>query len=72
MDVLHSLLKDGVPPGLADDQIGPLDDHNAGEEGCVAGELNDLSALVSLRYRRVQEKKDQYLFLFCSIPWKQE
>ena len=48
MHVLHSLLQDGVPPGLADDQIGPLDDHDAGEEGRVAGELYDLSAVVCL------------------------
>lgn len=46
--VLHSLLDDGVPPGLADDQIGPLHDHDAGEEGGVAGELHDLPLLVRL------------------------
>lgn len=48
MYILHSLLKDRVPPGLTDDQIGPLDYHNAGEEGRVAGELDNLSSLVRL------------------------
>ena len=48
MYVLHSLLQDGVPPGLTDDQIGPLDDHDTGEESCVTRELYDLSALVCL------------------------
>lgn len=47
--VLHSLLQDGVPPGLTDDQIGPLDDHDTDEESCVACELYDLSALVRLQ-----------------------
>lgn len=45
---LHALLEDRVPPGLTDDQIGPLHDHDAGEERRVAGELYDLSALVCL------------------------
>lgn len=45
---LHSLLEDRVPPGLTDDQIGPLHDDDADEEGRVAGELHDLPLLVSL------------------------
>lgn len=45
---LHALLEDGVPPGLTDDQISPLHNDNADEEGCVAGELHDLSLLVGL------------------------
>ena len=45
---LHALLEDRVPPGLTDDQIGPLDDDDADEEGRVAGELHDLPLLVSL------------------------
>ena len=57
MHVLHSLLQDGVPPGLADDQIGPLDDHDAGEEGGVAGELYDLSAVVCLVEGTFEKKK---------------
>ncbi len=52
MYLLHSLLQDGVPPGLTDDQIGPLHDHDTGEESCVAGELYDLSALVCLMDRK--------------------
>lgn len=48
-DSLHALLEDGVPPGLADDQVGPLDDDDAGEEGRVTGELHDLSLLVRLQ-----------------------
>ena len=53
---LHSLLKDGIPPGLANDQIGPLDDYNAGKEGCVAGKLNNLSALICLNDGRMVKK----------------
>lgn len=50
----QSLLHNGVPPGFADDQVGPLHDHNAGEERCVAGELYDLSSLVCLPYTTQQ------------------
>lgn len=46
--LLHALLQDGVPPGLTDDEISPLDDDNTGEEGCVAGVLYDFPALVGL------------------------
>ncbi len=63
MYILHSLLQDGVPPGLTDDQIGPLDDHDTGEESCVAGELYDLSALVCL-----VDKKCQKISIFLFFP----
>lgn len=53
---LHALLEDGVPPGLADDQVGPLDDDDADEEGRVAGELHDLPLLVGLQGGWKQEK----------------
>ena len=45
---LHALLEDGVPPGLTDDQVGPLHNDDADEEGRVAGELHNLPLLVSL------------------------
>ncbi len=45
---LHALLEDRVPPGLTDDQISPLDDDDADEEGSVARELHDLPLLISL------------------------
>lgn len=48
-DLLHSLLEDRIPPGLADNQIGPLHNHNAGEECCVASELHNLSLFICLR-----------------------
>lgn len=48
-DSRHALLEQRVPPGFADDEIGPLDDHDAAEEGGVAGELDDLPLLVGLR-----------------------
>lgn len=44
----HALLEDRVPPGLADDQISPLDNDNAGKECRMARELDDLSLLISL------------------------
>lgn len=47
--LLHALLEERIPPGLADDQICPLHDHNAAEEGRVAGELNNLPLLVGLQ-----------------------
>ncbi len=50
--ILHSLLKDGIPPGLADEQISPLHNHNTGKEGCVACELHNLSALIGLHQTR--------------------
>lgn len=48
-DLLHSLLEDRVPPGLADNQVSPLHNHNAGEEGSVAGELHNLSLFICLK-----------------------
>ena len=44
--VLHALLEHGVLPGLADDQVRPLHDHDGHEEGCVASVLQDLSVPV--------------------------
>ena len=44
--VLHALLEHGVLPGLADDQVRPLHDHDGHEEGCVARVLQDLSVPV--------------------------
>lgn len=46
--LLHALLEEGVPPGLADDEISPLDNYDAGKEAGVAGEFNDLPLLVGL------------------------
>ena len=40
--VLHALLEHGQLPGLADDEIGPLDDDDGDKEGGVAGVLQDL------------------------------
>ena len=48
---LHALLEDGVPPGLADDQVSPLHDHYAHEEGRVARELHHFPLLVGLQGR---------------------
>lgn len=45
--VLHSLLEDGESSGLADEDIGPLDDDDSGEEHSVASELDDFSLRVS-------------------------
>lgn len=45
---LHALLEDRVPPGLTDDQIGPLDDDDADKERRVARELHNLPLLVCL------------------------
>lgn len=42
-------MEDRVPPGLTDDNIGPLDDDDADKEGGVAGEFHDLPLLVSLK-----------------------
>ena len=44
--VLHALLEHRVLPGLADDQVRPLHDHDGHEEGCVASVLQDLSVPV--------------------------
>merc|ERR1719495_3109584 len=44
--VLHALLEDGELPGLSDDQVGPLDDHDGDEEGGVAGVLQLLPVRV--------------------------
>jgi len=51
-DSLHALLEHRVPPGLADDDVGPLNHHDADEERRVAGELHDLPLLVGLERGR--------------------
>ena len=44
--VLHALLEHRELPGLADDEIGPLDDHDGDEEGSVASVLQLLPVSV--------------------------
>ena len=55
--VLHTLLEHGVLPGLTDDEIGPLHDHDRDEEGSVASVLKDLpvgiSPLLTIRVLQV-------------------
>lgn len=48
-NLLHPLLEDRVPSGLADDQVSPLHHHNTDEEGRMAGELHYLPLLVGLK-----------------------
>ena len=50
--LLHPLLEDRIPPGLTDDQVGPLHHHDTDEEGCVAGELHNFPLLIGLKCRR--------------------
>ena len=49
---LHPLLEDGIPPGLADDQVSPLHHHDTDKEGSVAGEFHDLPLFVGLKRTR--------------------
>lgn len=44
--VLHALLEERQSPGLTDDQIGPLHNHNGDKESCVAGVLQLLTLSV--------------------------
>ena len=44
---IHTLLEHRVPPRLADDEIGPLHDHDGDEERRVAGVLEDFAIPVS-------------------------
>lgn len=46
--LLHALMKERVPPGLADNEISPLDNHNADKEAGVAGEFDDFPLLIGL------------------------
>lgn len=46
--VAHALVHDGVTTGLADDQVGPLHDHDRHEESGVAGELQGFAVAVGL------------------------
>jgi hypothetical protein len=43
------LLEDGVLPGLADDEVGPLHHHDRHEEGGVAGVLQDLTVPINVK-----------------------
>merc|ERR1712241_1136865 len=51
--VLHALLEHGVLPGLADDQVRPLHDHDGHEEGCVASPLLPIGVLQIIDSRRI-------------------
>lgn len=62
MYILHALLHDRVLPSLTDDQIGPLDNDDADEEGCVAGELHNLPLLVSLTGNRSETVYTRWLW----------
>lgn len=45
-----------VPPGFTDDQISPLDDHDAHKEAGVAAELDDLPLLIGLQVEARQNR----------------
>ena len=47
--LLHSLCEERISPGLTDDQICPLHDHNTDKEGSVTSEFQDLALAVSLQ-----------------------
>ena len=47
--VVHSLLEHRVAPCLADDEIGPLHDHDGDEECRVAGVLQNLAVSAKVR-----------------------
>ena len=47
--VVHALLEHRVAPRLADDEIGPLHDHDRDEEGRVAGVLQNLAVSAKVR-----------------------
>ncbi len=55
-------MEDGVPACLADDKVGPLHHHNAGEERGVTGELDDLTLLVSLKHTYL----NRYIYMTLS------
>ena len=48
INLLHSLLEEREPPGLTDDQIGPLYDHDGHKESRVTRVLQLLSLVVGL------------------------
>lgn len=50
-------MENRVTAGLADDQIGPLDDHDGHEERGVAGELERLAVAVGLIGERKGDKR---------------
>ena len=45
----HSLVDDGVSPGLADHQVSPLYDDNGDKEGGMAGVLEHLTLGIGLK-----------------------
>lgn len=45
---LHALLEERISAGLADDEVRPLHNHNADEEGRLACVLHHLPLLVGL------------------------
>lgn len=69
----HSLLNDGVPPGLGDDQSSPADDNNVNKVSCVAGELENLSLFVCLRMegKKKQSRADSYIQYVQSVREKE-
>lgn len=48
MSLLHSLVEQRESPGLTDDQIGPLHNHDGHKESCVTSVLQDLPLVIGL------------------------
>merc|ERR1719348_2307970 len=55
--ILHALLEDRVLPGLANDEISPLDNHNRYKESCMTGVLQyfpiSIGPLLTIRVLQV-------------------
>ncbi len=61
---MFCLLEDGVLPGLADDEVGPLHHHDRHEEGGVAGVLQDLTVPINIKLINKNSK------FYCIYRWE--
>ena len=55
MNVLHSLLEEGVDSSLADEEISPLYNHNADKEPRVTGVLQIFTLVIALQQQQQQQ-----------------
>lgn len=64
-DPLHSLLEEGVHACLADEQVRPLDHHDAGKETGVTGILQLFPLVVALGHGQRNNREA----LHCTLLW---
>ena len=56
-NLLHALGEQRISSCFTNDEIGPLNDHNADEKCCVASELKNFPLAISLRKKHLKRNR---------------